>query len=617
MPSTDAKRVDRFFTDVLDVPKDQICLLLDRKATKQAIEDSFMNHLTNNPAIDRGDAIVVYFAGHGSTIPAPKEWFEGHKYPSHRNVEVLCPFDHDTKHGNGRIAGISDRSIHALLDELARVKGDNITFIADCCFSPSKSLVDRCRSSTRWTPTTKAKPDDLYSGLWPEARGKLWPRYRGFYTPQSDSHVLLAACQSGGLAIEDKGGGRFTDSFLAAAAELSLHRTSYESLMDRVRQKIELDQQSPICIGVNKSRIVFNTVPFVIDSRFMQVNFSDDNKPRISAGVAHGITEGSEFSLHIHNYRTSCNPVIGTVVATEVHPTWCFGRLKFPVKDPPKRCWAQVTRWNNRHPFRVHLKKSLVSFCKFWKLSQTIPTSTSGTVSKGGLNIIRVKNPIHAHVSVQIGSHTVTVERKDEEGGENVGQAVRIAGQDATDVIDDAARFDLHLYRRNPEAPLNGLVNMELFRLNPNSWTTVGENLLKDGKASISYEKEAIFSVIINNSSDIDLWPYLFYMDPVSFSITNIYDPGWSHGTSPPILRRSQFSIGSGHPGSEALSFSLSDATRSYSGYIKLFLSDTQVSFGIIEQGRHQECCPATDLDTTPESVGRIWDAFCGYLKFS
>ncbi|KAG6866757.1 hypothetical protein C0991_011416 [Blastosporella zonata] len=516
-------------------------------------------------AIEKGDAIVVYFAGHGSSILGPRDWFEEGVYIANRRVEVLCPYDHDMTQGGGRIAGISDRSMHALLNELAQSKGDNITFIADCCFSPSSSRTNGIdRSSARWTPTAKAKPDDLYAGLWPNARGQPRPRGHGFYTALHKSHVFLASCRPGEFAIEGKNGGAFTDAFLQAVAELSLHRTSYATLFDHIQRKIGIDHQLPICLGTNKSRIVFDAIPFVPDSRLIPVKFGDLTRVRVEAGAAQGIAEGCEFSLHLHNYRASRNPNIGTLVVFEVHPTWCFGRLKSPTEYLPQACWAQVTRWNNRRPFRVYLKTSLASICRWWKLRRIL----SNEANKGGLNVLLVKSPDQANISMTIGHRTLTVKRNDDKPIDHARRVSKFENRDPVDVIDDAARFNLHLYRRNPNSPLKGLVNMELFRLNPTSWAIIGENLLHDGKASIPHEKEDIFTVVIKNTSDVDLWPYLFYMDPISFAITKIYDPQSSFNQPSPLPSRSQFIIGSGHPGSEALSFSLGDDPAHDSGYL-------------------------------------------------
>jgi len=49
----DAKHMKRWLIDGLNLPKDQIRVLLDNQATKLKIEDSFMEHLVNNAAIEK------------------------------------------------------------------------------------------------------------------------------------------------------------------------------------------------------------------------------------------------------------------------------------------------------------------------------------------------------------------------------------------------------------------------------------------------------------------------------------------------------------------------------------------------------------------------------------
>ncbi|KAF8070685.1 caspase domain-containing protein [Lyophyllum atratum] len=614
----DAKRIKRFLIDGINVPKDQICLLLDRQATKRAIEDSFMEHLVNNTAISRGDAIVIYFAGHGSVLPAPREWFQGDAHSVTGNVEVLCPYDHDTRQLEGRIAGISDRSMHALLQELAQAKGDNITLITDCCFSPLKSRVNALdRSITRWTPTMKAKPDDLYTGLWPGARGKPHTRGLGFYEAHSNSHVLLAACSPGDKALEGKSGGRFTHCFLEVAAEMSLHRTSYSLLFDRLLQKMASDEQRPLCLGYRKARIIFDAIPFVVDARYIPVGLGDDTRPRLEVGTIQGIVAGSEFTFHLHNYRASRNPPIATVVASEVHSTWCVGRIKSSTQSLPKTCWAQITRWNNRRPFRVHLKTTLTALCRGWALRRSIPTKLGGPQSRSGLNIIRVKNAGQADITMTVGPRNLTVERHDDESPVNARRVVPIQHQDPLSVIDDAARFHLHLHRRNSENPLGGLVSMELFRLNPTSWARIGGNLLRDGKATISYEKGAIFTVILRNRSDVDLWPYLFYMDPACFGITKVYDPELS-STTPPLRRRGHLDIGSGKPGSEALSFALGEHADLESGFLKLFLAPKPVPLGMIQQCQVFNSLPLflKEEGSSSDIDEQMWDTVSACVQF-
>ncbi|KAF8813856.1 hypothetical protein BYT27DRAFT_7157812 [Phlegmacium glaucopus] len=611
----DAKRMKRWLIDGLNVPKDQIRLLLNSQATKQTIEDSFMEHLVNNAAIEKDDAIIVYFAGHGSSLVAPRDWFQ--EADNTAEVQVICPYDHDTTTTQGRIAGISERSLHALIDDVSSTKGNNVTLILDCCFSPAqtpRNILDR--RITRWTRTTKAVPDDLYRGLWTGARGKPHTSHLGFFNPPLTTHVLLAACSLGDKAAEGKEGGKFTTNLIRAMSELPLHRTSYAHLIEHLLQTTPNSQRF-VCLGQYKDRTVFNGVPFVIDKRSSFATLeSDTNRLRVEVGTIHGIVEGSEFTIHLHNYLYSRNPPIACVVVSELHPTWCYVCIKSQTSEVPATCWAKVSKWNNHRPFRVNLKSTLTSFVRIWKLGRTIPTKANGFPSKSGLNILRVRHAAQADISLTLGRRSVTVFQHQPIISEKHHRVVKIE-KDGLEVIDDAARFNLHLFHKNPEYPLQNLIEMELFRLDPLSWTKVDPNILDNGAAILPYEGGAIYQIILQNKSQVDLWPYLVYMDPIRYSITMLYHPNLSL-EGPPLPKQGFLEIGSGKPGSEALSFALGDHNHLDSGYLKLFLSSTPVTMNLLEQA------PSFSSLTPPEREGfsvtqsgvQIWDTAIASVTF-
>ncbi|KAF5351767.1 hypothetical protein D9756_007615 [Leucocoprinus leucothites] len=615
----DARLIRSWLTNDLNVPEDQICMLLDSQATKHNIEDRFMSHLTNNRHIEKGDAILVYFAGHGSIVPAPKGWFQPDAVKRTGHAEVLCTYDYEMKAPHGRIAGISDRSLRAMLSELSQVKGDNITLILDACFSPGRE--PESRGSTRWTPTTKITPDDLYRCLWPGARGQPYDRPHGFLTSQK-SHICLAACGNGSQAVEGKNGGRLTHQLLELVSNLSLHRISYTDLLERLQQGMPSTQQ-PICHGFRRDRILFDAVPFTTDAHFLHVARNDyDERLKVEAGLIHGLVEGSELSLHLHNYRCSRNPILSTVIVEELHPTWCFARTLQPKVSLPKTCWARVTRWSHRRPFRVNLKATLTSFIRTWRFKRTF-NAEGGSASRSGLNIMRVRKAAQADISLTLGRHTVTVERHDDIIATNNRRIVKIERRTGDEVLADAARFHLHLHRHNSLAPFKDLVSMELYRLHPEHWTTMGGNLLHNGKAIIPYEQGAIFSISLYNKSDTDLWPYLAYMDPNCYGITMLYQPD-PMASSPPLPKKGHLEIGSGKPGSEALSFTLPDHEHLDSGFLKLFLSPNPIAMAIIEQGPslawtssvEMESVPASPVDANSEKGSRKWDTALASVVF-
>ncbi|THH19844.1 hypothetical protein EW146_g1375 [Bondarzewia mesenterica] len=591
----DAQSIKRWLMTDLHVPRDHIRILLDGKATKRAIEDTFVSHLVSNPAIEPGDAILIYFAGHGSRMLAPDGWHN----TSCARVEMLCPHDHDTRGRDGRVSGITDWSMHAMIEELCEVKGDNITLVLDCCFSPAQSRMNtRSRRSTRWTPTDKVTSDDLYVGLWRGALRRNIPfNGEGFCQRTSSTHVTLLACGHGERAMEDKEGGRFTAALLEAKDKISFHRMSYSQLVSKL--SIKEDSQHAVCAGKNHKRALFGGAPFVPDTRYVPALCSEKDI-RIDAGAIHGIVQGTEFSMHEHNCKGSFNPVLAVLSVFEVHSTWCRARAKSPIGCVMNEGWARITKWNNRTPFRVHLKKTCSSFLQWWRLRQHLPTKMEEALSAGGLNIIRVRRASDADVSVQRLHKHLAIEHHDVLLAKNGPRIVYVPSEDATtdaDTIDAAARFHLHLYRKNAYAPLCDKVSLQLFRMDDRAWSKVGTNLLIDGRAHLSLEKGTIYSVVLENKSDVDLWPYLFWMDASGYIISSIYQPDPA-ASSPPLARNSQLHIGTGNAGSEALSFCLIENEAFNSGFLKLFVSTVRVPMNMLEQG-----FPVTSLDVGMDAM--------------
>ncbi|KAG5221472.1 caspase domain-containing protein [Salix suchowensis] len=354
----DAKKVQAWLTHDLCVPKDQICMLLDHKATKAAIEDRFMST---------------------SVIPAPKNWFEGESR-----------------------ASLTD-TVEALLTELCKAKGDNVTLILDCCFSPrqTKELL-RERRSLRWTPSPKSDPSDLLSGLWGGAPAQKPARNNGFYRVDAPTHVLIAACRPGEGAAEGKEGGRLTAALLEASATLQLHNLTYKQLVNRLAAMMSA-ARSPCALGDTKNGCCLTV-----------------------------------FRL------------------CQTHASSCWARRRETTQS----------RGNSAH---IEHHDDLMSLCR---------------------RVVRIDDTMGA-----------------------------------LSLLDKAARFHLHLHRRNPESPLHNLVQMELYKLDPISWRKTGTNLLKDGQAKIDYEKDALYSVVMHNNSQVDLWPSLVYMDPNCYGITMLYHP--------------------------------------------------------------------------------------------
>jgi hypothetical protein len=125
----DGTAMQSFLTQKLKVPENHIKFLKNGDATRDAIITTFNEHLINNADIQDGDAILVFYTGHGCKVEAPRGWSAGDM------VEAICSYDAETSGGqNNLIHVIPDRTLGALLRELASKKGNNIVrhVLADC-----------------------------------------------------------------------------------------------------------------------------------------------------------------------------------------------------------------------------------------------------------------------------------------------------------------------------------------------------------------------------------------------------------------------------------------------------------------------------------------------------
>jgi len=165
-------------------------MLADGDATRQAIIQALQDHFVNNDRIDRGDAMLFYFAGHGSQCDAPAGWTT-----DDGNVETISPHD-ESNNPDSNVCGIPDRTLFALLHQTAEARGNNITTILDCCHSGSGT-----RGVTEWKARGHRNPVPIHADLDQEILGKFTDRKInatspvGFFGSSMSSHVLLAACR--------------------------------------------------------------------------------------------------------------------------------------------------------------------------------------------------------------------------------------------------------------------------------------------------------------------------------------------------------------------------------------------------------------------------------------
>ena len=250
----DADAVLDYLQNHLGVPTSRIRILRDSEATRGAIiREIIALSVKDDKIIEKGDPILIYFAGHGESADTPDS--EVWKVGSTGKIELLVPYDRDSS-----TLGIPDRTLAALLSHIAIKKGDNIvrqtsiccefiyklttrqTVILDCCHSSS---LTRNKNQKVLDPSYKARAIDIGGKVPPDLDKEIWSVFESSDERASNfqlesgfvrglrSHLLLAACHSRHLAYERMGRGVFTVALLKILMDIGINKLTYASLFDR------------------------------------------------------------------------------------------------------------------------------------------------------------------------------------------------------------------------------------------------------------------------------------------------------------------------------------------------------------------------------------------------
>lgn len=225
-------------------------------------------------SIQFGDNILVHFSGHGASYDAKVFFSTG--VSSVGPIEAICPSDRTI---NRDIPDISDRELNLILSEVRDAKGENITFIADCCYSGgmvrANSIVDE--ESTRGVAALPAAGAHNKHSVSPPPKihtllkvAEMHPRRKSLVLASSmnwegdvSAFVDLAACQDFQEAREVTRNGRkygaFTWALVKVLRSAQSHGQTYTGI---IRMIGRLNDQVPKVIGDRKeSRLWFQTSP--------------------------------------------------------------------------------------------------------------------------------------------------------------------------------------------------------------------------------------------------------------------------------------------------------------------------------------------------------------------
>jgi hypothetical protein len=120
----DVEEFQSYLQTYLAVPREHILVLTDSKATRAAIIKA-LHDLAEDGRIAKGDAILVYYAGHGTELKPPTNWEAGGR---DSKIQAIVPYDCtiSPKDFQPDVPPIPDHLLENLLSNIAETKGDNI-----------------------------------------------------------------------------------------------------------------------------------------------------------------------------------------------------------------------------------------------------------------------------------------------------------------------------------------------------------------------------------------------------------------------------------------------------------------------------------------------------------
>ncbi|CAE6469513.1 unnamed protein product [Rhizoctonia solani] len=570
----DADEVAELLVSELKVSPDHIINLRDGAATRQTIIDSIKS-LESNPQIEKGDPILIYYAGHGGVIKATDEWMKGN---GAHIVQVIFPFDYvyDNKDDTSKpIECIPDRTIAGLLNDLSREKGDNITVIFDSCHSAS---------GTR----EPAKPQ----------KGVLDRRERSAEVKR-DIPWSIDPCGSEEKAYEENGRGVFTTALLKSIRAHGVDKITYHGL---IKSLPSLSSQSPHCYGKHKERILFNSEVPSQRTPIIPVEFRAENGEIVlQAGAASGVTTKSIWE--IYNSVTG-ETLLGTFQAEPPHVSTTILKpeeqggddlfLAYFREDSGARAFARQVRVGVVDELRVYFT-TRAKECIFPAGESTGITSHPVGSGKDDVGYVVHGSEDSADIAVDLNdsdgrvSFRLCDRQAEQYKVATLQKRVRAERNAVEEVLFGAAKWKWHLQRKNTNSWITDLVTMELTSVGVRSGMhkkmfpeEERKNMNVSGIADFEVKRKDLYGVKLTSQVDQPLYVRMFYFDTTDFSIVDMF--GHAAGKDAVISPKGKFMIGDRAEGGTPLQFTLNEDEKLDLGYLKVFWSTEQLKMEGLEQ---------------------------------
>ncbi|KAJ1301306.1 hypothetical protein OPQ81_003708 [Rhizoctonia solani] len=621
---SDARSMFNYFRD-LGAPPENLKCLFDEEATREGILNAFENHLINNPHIQQYDPIVIFFAGHGDRMPAPKSW-----NASDGMVEMILPHDasyaasgsdnpsaetagvrrtHTLDADRRYVHGIPDITLAFLLYRLSEEKGNNITVILDSCHSGSgtrgeilsrnshdskaPSIPDELDAQLRKSMSA-AYPSELEHGINAKKKsGKLM-------VPSLETHILLAACQYDeeakevpNISTESEGsssGGIFTTALLKELRRCDLENTSYTSLIRnllaaRAEQNYKTSQgirsQTFQCEGRNQDRFLFSIRYSTSKGKIALIPTRDKSVYRVRIGSAQGVVAGTEFRVFWGKMDPMAPPII--LVAKDVGSVISSLYSPEPNKPPeiPEDAYASIIRYNDHsNSVRIWVDEAIKQIGQWQQVVaglDSCPISWATSPENHDIELIAADGGIELR-----GTHLVPGQMKTSHVLKST-----IEAKSLINILTAIVHFYFYLKIQNPNAPVRARLDMKLRELKEKSkylggaiYETQGDDFFGDSAsagtvATLYVDPDKSFGLELINHSEENLFPYVLYYDFEDYSITSLYEPP-GRTVRAPLQAGESLTIGYGSGGSQPfqIDFTNANSDKEYGAFLLLVFSD-------------------------------------------
>ena len=352
---------------------------------------------------------------------------------------------------------------------------------------------------------------------------------RTIYDPD-EAFVLLAACHAQESALEvmynNRTSGAFTNALLASLSSWNNSingRLTYVRLIENLQDRIR--NQTPHCEGKNRVRILFSPSDEGRDDpAAFAVTSAKNGRYNVSAGSIHGVVKGTEFVTQPPEGHSSIRLVVEIVeeFRSEVSPDPPLSHSILPLHSRAKVSKLNV-KWlkvelDPRDAFPDDLEAENALF--------TLAAPPALRLKRGADSRIRVER---THPLLQYVENASDLRLFMDEG--------RLSDRDKiTAFIDQIAHFDFFLHSQ-PFDGLNVSVSLHLVRKGkdniylpvdeenrafPNLFKPVQSPKLHEAYEAVllaSTNQNSIYGLTITNDSQMDLFPYVFFLDPFCYTI--------------------------------------------------------------------------------------------------